>query len=55
MTRAGFYEHHLPFEDITFWTAEFYLRCDRGLGCAAPTVCADTAELGSVQPGAGTA
>lgn len=48
MARAGLDEHHLLPEDISFWTLELHLGCDRGVRCAAAVVSADAAELGFV-------
>lgn len=48
MARAGLDEHHLLPEDISFWTLELHLGCDRGVRRAAAVVSADAAELGFV-------
>lgn len=55
MAGAGLDEHHLLCENLSFWTLELHLGCDGGVRRAAAIVCADTAELWFVQPGAGAA
>lgn len=55
MAGAGLDEHHLLREDFSLWTLELHLSCDGGVWRAAAIVCADTTELGFVQPGAGAA